>query len=374
MAKEKTAMVAISGLSPAVVTETIWALYQEKPDYVPDDVYVYTTLRGKQEFQEKVLSATGNRKCIWDQLCETVGKPGLRYHIRPFTDEQGTALEDITSAEHQLLIADCLLNAIRHLKNEQGDSCRIVASIAGGRKSMSALMYAAMSYGADGGDIITHVLADERASDCPCFFFPAQSPQKLKTLHSQKEFTAKRVRLELAELPFAPLRSLVGAAVEDAHGSFKTLVERARARLGNMDVEKTTIRLSRTKCEATIDGTPISMPAESYALLAMLVYFRAQCAEPTSLQLCTGAEVLEKLYAEQLLPREVVARKNKHGFYKAWAENERPDAVWPNTISKTKSELKKILLQSGKSKVAADLISNRHLGFIRIHDVAFLND
>lgn len=364
-------MVAMTGMSPAVVTETIWALYKEKPDWVPDEVRVYTTQKGEQVFHAQVLSGEGSKKSIWEQLTVKVGKPDMKIKTVIFKDDKDNALEDITTNEQQLLVADALLEAIRNLKNPHADPCRIVASIAGGRKSMSALMYAAMTYGADEEDIITHVLADETASDCRAFFFPEQKEQKLITYKEQQAFIAKKVHLELAEIPFAPLRSLVGSAVDDAGGSFATLVGRARKRLRYINVEDTRIRLSLSECVATINGKAVPLPEEQYALLAILVVFsiRQQGSEGKRMgpkDLKEGGKILEKMKTQGLLPKSVIERWSLR-FYSQWEEN----GNWPADINRQKSYLKKSLTDNGFAHVCEDVFVRGKMGFVKIRDVAF---
>lgn len=371
MAKVKTVMVAMTGMSPAVITETIWALYKEKPDWVPDQVLVYTTQKGQKVFYEQVRRCESGKKSIWEQLTAKVGKPEMKIHTVLFQDDKDNALEDITTNEQQMLVADQLLTAIRNLKNPCADPCRIVASIAGGRKSMSALMYAAMTYGADEEDIITHVLADENASNCRTFFFPEQKEQKLKNGKDQQDFTAKKVHLELAEIPFAPLRSLVGSAVEDANGSFATLVGRARKRLRYINVEDTRIRLSHSECVATINGKPISLPEEQYALLAILVVFRRKEQGAVGKRmgiedLAEGGRILEELKNQKALPGTVLERWS-FLFYGEW----KAGAAWPDDIKRQKSYLKKSLTDAGFAHVCEDVFAHGKMGFVNISDVAF---
>lgn len=374
MAKVKTVMVAMTGMSPAVITETIWALYKEKPDWVPDKVLVYTTQKGQKVFNEMVRSSQSGAKSIWEQLTAKIGKPDMKIKTVLFLDDKDIALEDIATSDQQLLVADQLLDAIRNLKNPCADPCRIVASIAGGRKSMSALMYAAMTYGADEEDIITHVLADENASNCRSFFFPEQKEQKLKNGKNQQDFTAKKVHLELAEIPFAPLRSLVGSAVEDANGSFATLVGRARKRLRYINVEDTRIRLSQSECVATINSKPISLPEEQYALLAILVVFRLEEQGAVGKRMGTedlaeGGRILEYLKNQKVLPKQVLERWSFQ-FYKQWQAGN----TWPGDINRQKSYLKKSLTEAGFTHVCEDVFAHGKMGFVNISDVAFKSE
>ena len=59
----RTILIAGMGTSPAVLTETVWALaHQEKP-VVPDEVMVITTKSGKDALCAAVMSGA---PCVWE--------------------------------------------------------------------------------------------------------------------------------------------------------------------------------------------------------------------------------------------------------------------------------------------------------------------
>ena len=49
-------LLAVTGLSPAIVTETVWALAQEKPRVIPRRVIFVTTEVGAQKIQEQLFT------------------------------------------------------------------------------------------------------------------------------------------------------------------------------------------------------------------------------------------------------------------------------------------------------------------------------
>src|SRR6266516_3177170 len=52
-----TILLAVTGTSPAVLTETIWALAQEDPPVIPDRVIVITTTVGSEQLQKALFTA-----------------------------------------------------------------------------------------------------------------------------------------------------------------------------------------------------------------------------------------------------------------------------------------------------------------------------
>ncbi len=368
MENEKVVLIAVVGMSPAVVTESIWGLYMEQPELVPDEVKVCTT---RKAWDNLCATLLGKEKTagVWAELEENLGKKiRLTKHI--FEDGLGGELADIVSSEDQNLVADQLLQQIRSYKNPQQEVCRLVASIAGGRKSMSALMYAAMSLGAEPGDIITHVLADEMASACPEFFFPKQKKQKLTNRNGEK-FSAAKVRVDLAEIPFVPLASLVKGSDFETSGSFSRLAERAQQHLEQLHPEDVKIRVSTEECKVYINGRPLMLKAREYMLMAIMTWHSITYRNLDAPQLTP-----EKAYAHILalkekkwLPNEVLRRIDKKELFfqeEEWKEN------FSTGFNKERSYLKKTLEDNGFSVVARDALKPRvPIGFERIQNTRF---
>jgi CRISPR-associated protein (TIGR02584 family) len=63
----RTILLATVGTSPAVLTETVWALAHPRKNaerVIPDEVVALTTLRGKQEIETLLLGAGGG----WERM------------------------------------------------------------------------------------------------------------------------------------------------------------------------------------------------------------------------------------------------------------------------------------------------------------------
>lgn len=377
---EKNVLITVLGMSPAVVTETIWALFQEGEEQVPDKVCIVTSEKGRMGFKKGVLD-TG----IWGEMKAAVGKEGMRLEWGMLTDPStGEALDDIVNSEHQEIVANKLLEIIRQYKNPQGDPYRIVASIAGGRKSMSALMYAAMSLAAEETDRITHVLVDDEVTRIRDFFYPGQKKQELSYMdrndQQEKSLTAANVRCELADLPFVPLSFLVGSNKNLAEGSFNTLVEKAKVRCRDLDPRKIRIQLSCTNCEATINGKTVDdIPADAYALLCGMVFWRRLQGRNPMLEdgiRTSDYPMLLKVFDtnRKMLPEEVKKgidlSKEQGGtggaFYRDLREQKNLGAV-----AKAKSALRKKLEESHWAVVCDDALTRGCIGFRQITNVGF---
>ena len=378
MEREKIALITVLGTSPAVLTETVWGLYTEKPELVPDEVKVYTTVKGWETFNRRVLSQQDGPS-VWEDLQAKVGKEiVLRKHI--FEDNKGGDLKDIVTCEDQELVADQLLKGIREYKNPKQEHYRLVGSVAGGRKSMSALMYAAMSLGADADDIVTHVLVDDAVLPFQDFYFSGQEKQHLETISRGGEaltLTAAEVKIDLAELPFVPLATLVKNSDFDSAGSFSQLVQRARQTVAKIRPRETKIRISKSECKVYINDEPLELPLAPYLLFTVTAGYSMQHKGRADRILRTDDvyDTISRLKEDKKLPPVIINKtdakagaKNYNKFFKLDNWNEK----FPDDLERVKSELKKILINSGYDDVVKDIIRHGNIGFCNITDIKFI--
>jgi len=205
-------LVAVTGMSPAILTETVWALAHEDPPVIPSKVVAFGTSRSRDHLRRDLV-ASG----VWENLRRALkaGPDALVFgdtgdHLRVFS-HRGRELEDIRSPADNAAAADFVLEHLRAFTDNP--DLRVIASIAGGRKTMGALLYAAMTLIARETDRITHVLVDpelESRRDPP-FFFPA-TPAEAKAV-------------TLADVPFVPLRNRF-SELGRMPGNFSSLVRR----------------------------------------------------------------------------------------------------------------------------------------------------
>jgi CRISPR-associated protein (TIGR02584 family) len=210
-------LIVAIGTSPAVLTETVWALAQGEAPWIPDQVVAITTRTGRKAIDSALLSGGG-----WGQLCRHLDKKGLPVggalafgasdSIRVIGD--GTRdFDDISTPEESGAAADFLLGVLRQY-TEQPDT-EIVASIAGGRKTMSALMLSCMSLLGRTQDRVCHVLADD------AFVFEHRD-----FLFPQTKQDQKKAQIQLCEIPFVRVRGWYEKEYAGVPPSYMTLVNR----------------------------------------------------------------------------------------------------------------------------------------------------
>ena len=140
MPDKRIILIAGMGTSPAVLTETVWALCHQKKPVVPDEIVVLVTKSGKERLCAELLSG---EKPVWEQMLAALKKEKIRIDgklifgetsIRVIPDAHGNGVWDLRSGEDNLRAADFMLREIRQY-TESPDTI-VLASIAGGRLSL----------------------------------------------------------------------------------------------------------------------------------------------------------------------------------------------------------------------------------------------
>jgi CRISPR-associated protein (TIGR02584 family) len=250
----ETILFAVVGMTPAVLTETAWALAREKPATLPRRVVVVTTRAGRERLRRDVLDSG-----VWAELRRAL-KAGdaLQFadtgaHIRVISNAE-RELDDIRTREDNTAAADFVLENLRAFT--ENPELRVVATIAGGRKTMSALLYAAMTLIGRETDRITHVLASEdlETRRNPPFFFPRTA--------------AEGQRLQLADIPFVPLRNRF-EELGRLPGGFSAMVTHYTRALRRERLAR--IELDPDRSVVTVDGKPVPLRARAFQTLSFLI-------------------------------------------------------------------------------------------------------
>lgn len=241
IAEKQIVLLSLVGTTPAVLTETVYALAQRKPAIIPDRIVAVTSAGGRSVLKRQLFD-----QGAWDALhqklktLKKVPADKLRFGpiaecIRVFASADRKAeLEDIRTAEDNEAVAEFLMELVRSFTDN--DSIRLIVSIAGGRKTTSALLHSVMTLLGRGDDMITHVIVSDPWSSIPNFFFPG-CPGTFKDPVTGKDVRSKDARLDLAEVPFVPLRYLFKRELEKSPGSYLQLIQQLRARAINVDSE-----------------------------------------------------------------------------------------------------------------------------------------
>ena len=167
-------LVAVTGMSPQIVTETLYTLaVQQEPKFVPTEVRLITTEEGAQQAKQSLL-----HKDRWfHRLLTDYDLPPIQFEpeqIHVLKDANGNPLDDIRSVEDNTAAADAITDLIRKLTGD--DSSALHVSIAGGRKTMGFYLGYVLSLFGRIQDRLSHVLVPPSA--CVPGVRPSRFPQK----------------------------------------------------------------------------------------------------------------------------------------------------------------------------------------------------
>ena len=202
-------LLAVTGLSPQVVTETLYALGvaagQGGADaLMPTEVHLITTAQGAKIARTALLHPDGGQYHALLRDYPQLGNPVFdEAHIHTIHDAAGQPLADIRSPEENAAAADSITALMAQLTRDP--QAQLHVSIAGGRKTMGFYLGYAFSLFARPQDELSHVLVNSPFENHPDFFYPPATPRRLATQGGQHIDTAE-ARVTLARIPVVGLR------------------------------------------------------------------------------------------------------------------------------------------------------------------------
>lgn len=224
-------LLSVTGLSPQVITETLYALaIEQQSPFVPTEIHLLTTKEGAER---ATLALLDPRKGRFHAFCRD-------YNIAPdaihFTEneihivegEGGAELSDIRTAEDNRAAADFITRHLVRLTEDRDSALHV--SIAGGRKTMGFYLgYALSLYGRE-QDRLSHVLVNAPFESEPQFYYPPPEPEVIDLAKENRPASTANAEITLAEIPFVRMRHGTPSSTE-LHG-FDQTIEHVQKRLG----------------------------------------------------------------------------------------------------------------------------------------------
>ena len=280
---KKQVLIVVLGTSPAILTETVWALAVNE-GIVPDKIEIWTTETGQDVFEKAVLPKDAKpENTVWESLKTDLEKRLKKRNInitgklklgpgswKIFANTEEQHLGDLLTTDDNLAAADKMLEELR--KHSNNPSTQILLSIAGGRKTMGALALQCMSLVGREEDKVYHVLVkppfDTRLT--PPFFFPEKKGKKWQTRETgdKKTVTDDMAQVNLFSVPYIRVRPLYEEKLKEEPVSFSKLCERVQEKINR----KPTLRISEEQGKVWLDNIEIKKlsPVDFYTLFIVL--------------------------------------------------------------------------------------------------------
>lgn len=206
-------LLAVAGMSPQVITETLYGLGHAPRPFYPTEVVVVTTGSGRQRILLELLGEEHGwfRRLYTEYPAMRVPRFSAK-DVRVIATPSGE-LDDIRGEDEHALAADMIADCVREFTAD--DECALHVSMAGGRKTMGYFAGAALSLYGRAQDRLSHVLVSEAFESHPQFFYPAPKQRVIYHTRDQRPLDSQDARVTLADIPFVRLRqSLPGNLVE----------------------------------------------------------------------------------------------------------------------------------------------------------------
>lgn len=218
----RSIFVMVAGLSPQIVTETLYAFAQAAPESLHDaEVHLITTQEGARRAELTLLTPP---EAQFTQLLAEYSLPAVRLssqHLHVITDADGQSLNDIRTPADNAAAADFITHKIRDFTRDPHTVLHV--SLAGGRKTMGFYIgYALSLYGRE-QDTLSHVLVSECFESHPAFFFPTRQSRIIYT-RDGKPLDTRHAAVTLARIPFVRLRDELPEEALVQHLSFNKAV------------------------------------------------------------------------------------------------------------------------------------------------------
>ncbi len=265
-------LVAVTGNTPQIVTETLYVLAIKRQPPVPiSAVYILTTAKGAEIAWNRLGGDAGaiadfQREYDIGWKIEFSRKNLLVFKQRN-ADGTETPLEDIRSSADNETLASELLGFIKELTADP--NVVLHCSLGGGRRTMSAyMMLALMMYGRE-DDELTHVVINEEFETNPDFFFPPKEskPMAIRVGYSNKLsiINTSEAKLEVAQIPFVRLRNSLGDDVVKVENGLQQLITIAQQKLDRTTPNRLVIEMATG--QARFGSKPIALRGVKLALL-----------------------------------------------------------------------------------------------------------
>lgn len=289
-------LLAVTGLSPQVVTETLYALAVNpghRAAFVPTEIHIVTTQQGCESARLTLLRS--DKPGWFHSLCSDYGLKDITFNvenIHVLRDADGAELTDIRTPTDNESAADTITEWVREFTADPNSALHV--SIAGGRKTMGYYAGYALSLYGRAQDRLSHVLVSPPFESLPEFFYPSPDSRVIFSRDPKSQpLDARDATVTLAEIPFVSLRHGLPHRLLEGRARFSASVDAARLTLGAPTLE-IDLQGRRVRCSGKI----VDLPPTELAFLAWFARRKVQNQKPI---IAPPDSVPSLEYAEQYL-------------------------------------------------------------------------
>ncbi|HNB70770.1 MAG TPA: CRISPR-associated ring nuclease Csm6, partial [Acidobacteriota bacterium] len=301
MSKRKKVLLCVTGMTPQIVTETLYVLMVERAEWI-DEIRVMTTLDGRNQLLSTLLAPDTGQ---FFAFCREFGFDSGRMKFDETTiwllRSSDSMLRDIRTESDNVQAGNQICELVRTLTTDP--ETMLYASVAGGRKTMGIFLTAAMQLFGRVQDRLSHVLVSEDFETHPDFYYLPSQPKELEITDRFgtviKRVSTQDARIYLADIPFIRLRGLL-ANWQPEIVKYSDLVARAQE---DLDLVESTYEIHIWLCTGR-RGWTVSIANRSARLTEREVFVYALLIE-------AGARHLGPIAVEEITESLIDATLNR---------------------------------------------------------------
>ncbi len=221
-------LLAVTGLTPQVVTETLYALH-DQGEQLPSVIHILTTEEGCQRARLTLINDGWLARFCRDYHLQQPEFAEANIHV--LRQANGEPLADIRTQEDNRAMADAITEWIRTFTADPRIDLHV--SIAGGRKTMGFYAGYALSLYGRARDRLSPVLVSTDYESHPQFYYPTPYSHVIYGNDStRKPLDTQNAEVMLADIAFVRLRHGLDQALLEGRTSFSQSVAAAQQALG----------------------------------------------------------------------------------------------------------------------------------------------
>jgi len=222
----KRILLAVSGLSPQILTETLYGLtVATDTPFIPTEIHLITTIEGAHRAKLDLLHQETGK---FPAFCKEYQMPDIRFdenNIHVIADQNGKLMDDIRNPEQNGAAADFITRIVSKLTRDADAALHV--SIAGGRKTMGYYLGYALSLFGRTQDRLSHVLVSDGYEGHPDFYYPSKKSRVIYT-RDNRPLDTQEAKISLAEIPFVRLRNDIPENLLKGTAGFLETINMAR--------------------------------------------------------------------------------------------------------------------------------------------------
>lgn len=287
--KQANVLFVVTGLSPQVVTECLYALHQQG-DVLPTEVHLLSTSEGAERARLTLIKDHWFERFLHDYRLTGVTFSEAFIHV--LQDEQQQALSDIRSCEDNRILADTITHYVRQFTADPAIGLQVC--ITGGRKTMGFYAGYALSLYGRQQDRLSHVLVSADYESHPQFYYPTPYSNIIYAHDaSRKPLDTQNAEVILADIPFVRLRHGLDQSLLQGQSSFTQTVHFAQQAFAAPQ-----LTIDQGAGQLIIQQQRIALPPVDFAFYLWLLHRQASRLEDVK---CPADGAPETSYAHHYL-------------------------------------------------------------------------